>query len=97
MSRPSSLFDLRCSAAAIGLLALASLNGNTAIAQARSQTPIIAGYDNVAPVENAGERPDPATDYKVVMSVTTAADPARPPDFRPEASLTHRRDSSVRF
>ncbi len=48
-------------------------------AETKPMTPLIAGYGKTAPVENAGERPDPSMDYKVVMSVTKAGEPGAPP------------------
>jgi intracellular sulfur oxidation DsrE/DsrF family protein len=47
-----------------------------------AQTPapaLVAGYGKTVTVENAGERPDPTLDYKVVMSVTKAGEDAAPP------------------
>jgi intracellular sulfur oxidation DsrE/DsrF family protein len=41
--------------------------------------PLIPDYGKTAPVEHAGERPDPALDYKVVMSVTKAGEAGAPP------------------
>jgi len=32
--------------------------------------PLIPGYGEVTPVENAGERPDPSMDYKIVLNAT---------------------------
>jgi intracellular sulfur oxidation DsrE/DsrF family protein len=32
--------------------------------------PLIAGYGEVTPIENAGEQPDPAVDYKIVLNAT---------------------------
>jgi intracellular sulfur oxidation DsrE/DsrF family protein len=48
-------------------LAILSLVTGAAFAQAQA---LIEGYGNSVAVENAGELPDPALDYKVVLSVT---------------------------
>jgi intracellular sulfur oxidation DsrE/DsrF family protein len=49
-----------------------------AVAQPNA-TPLIPGYGKVAPVEHPGEMPDPAMDYKVVLSVTKAGEAGSPP------------------
>lgn len=59
-----------------GALALAP---SVAFAETRPMPPLIADYGKTAPVENPGERPDPALDYKVVMSVTKAGENGAPP------------------
>jgi intracellular sulfur oxidation DsrE/DsrF family protein len=47
---------------------------------ATSQTsPLISGYGKAVPVENAGEQPDPAIDYKVVVNATKAGEDGAPP------------------
>ena len=38
----------------------------------QTTTPVIAGHGAIHPVPEAANRPDPALDYKVVFSVTTA-------------------------
>jgi intracellular sulfur oxidation DsrE/DsrF family protein len=48
-------------------------------AETRSMTPLVPGYGATAPVQDPGERPDPALDYKVVMSVTKVGDAGEPP------------------
>jgi len=48
--------------------------------------PLIAGYGVVTPVENAGERPDPAMDYKVVLNATKAGGDDAPPPFLDKAA-----------
>ena len=45
-------------------------------------TPVIAGHGAIHPVPDAANRPDPALDYKVVFSVTTAN-----PDGKPNPGL----------
>lgn len=41
--------------------------------------PLITDFGKTVSVENAGERPDPRLDYKVVMSVTKADETGTPP------------------
>lgn len=52
----------------IMLFALAAL----AAATPQATNPVIAGHGAIHPVPDAANRPDPAIDYKVVFSVTTA-------------------------
>lgn len=52
---------------------------NASQAETRTMTQLVPGYGKVAPVENPGEKPDPAVDYKVVMSVTKAGEAGAPP------------------
>lgn len=53
--------------------------GGASAAQVRPLAPLISGYGKTAAVDHAGERPDPALDYKVVMSVTKAGEAGAPP------------------
>jgi intracellular sulfur oxidation DsrE/DsrF family protein len=48
--------------------------------------PLIPGYGVVTPVENAGERPDPAMDYKVVLNATKGGTDDTPPIFLDKAA-----------
>lgn len=48
--------------------------------------PAIPGYGEVTPVENAGERPDPALDYKVVLNATKGGTADAPPPFLDKAA-----------
>lgn len=48
--------------------------------------PVIEGYGEVIPVENAGERPDPALDYKVVLNATKGGSADAPPPFLDKAA-----------
>lgn len=68
---------------ALATTALLALALAMAPAFARSQpqplAPPISGYGKTVPVENAGVRPDPAIDYKVVMDVTEAGEAGSPP------------------
>ena len=72
---------------AAALLALAA-----ALAPSLSQAdtallpPLIAGYGEVIPVENAGERPDPALDYKVVLNATKGGTDDSPVPFLDKAA-----------
>jgi intracellular sulfur oxidation DsrE/DsrF family protein len=52
------------------------------IAASAQTTPVIAGHGAIHPVPDAANRPDPALDYKVVFSVTTAN-----PDGKPNPGL----------
>ncbi len=72
---------MRPSAGALALVATVFLIGATGAARAETpaMTPLVPGYGKVAPVENPGVKPDPALDYKVVMSVTKAGDAGSPP------------------
>jgi intracellular sulfur oxidation DsrE/DsrF family protein len=65
--------------AAGALLAALTLAPSLTFAETRPMPPLIADYGKTAPVENPGERPDPALDYRVVMSVTKAGDDGAPP------------------
>jgi len=48
--------------------------------------PAIPGYGEVIPVENAGERPDPAQDYKIVLNATKGGAVDAPPPFLDKAA-----------
>ncbi len=48
--------------------------------------PLIPGYGEVTPVENAGEKPDPAVDYKVVLNATKGGAADAPPPFLDKAA-----------
>ena len=48
--------------------------------------PLIPGYGVVTPVENAGERPDPTMDYKVVLNATEGGDEDKPVYFLDKAA-----------
>ncbi len=65
----------------LGVLGAVILIGarNAAAAETSPIAPPIAGYGKTVPVANAGERPDPSIDYKVVMSVTKAGEANAPP------------------
>jgi intracellular sulfur oxidation DsrE/DsrF family protein len=68
--------------AAAALLAAVALAPRTSFAEPPPAPPLIAGYGRTVAVENAGERPDPALDYKLVMNVTEAG-----PDNAPAPAL----------
>ena len=63
-----------------GVLAAQALAADTLLA------PAIPGYGVVTPVENAGERPDPSLDYKVVLNATKAGAADAPPLFLDKAA-----------
>jgi intracellular sulfur oxidation DsrE/DsrF family protein len=69
------------STGALAFVAALCLIGATTASQAQTSamTPLVPGYGKVAPVENPGVKPDPALDYKVVMSVTKAGEAGEPP------------------
>ncbi|MEY2854566.1 MAG: hypothetical protein RL030_1698 [Pseudomonadota bacterium] len=48
--------------------------------------PLIPGYGEVTPVDNAGERPDPLLDYKVVLNATRGGGGDAPPPFLDKAA-----------
>jgi intracellular sulfur oxidation DsrE/DsrF family protein len=48
--------------------------------------PLIPGYGEVTPVENAGERPDPKVDYKIVLNATKGGAADAPPPFLDKAA-----------
>lgn len=66
---------------ALGVLATVLLIGaaSAAAAEKSPMAPLIDGYGKTVPVANAGERPDPSMDYKIVMSVTKAGEAGAPP------------------
>ncbi len=71
---------MRGSFMALGIAAAAVLTCWAGSSSAQTPTaPLIAGYGRTAPVEHAGVRPDPSLDYKVVVNVTEAGGPDRPP------------------
>lgn len=57
------------SLAALGLMAALGA-GLAPLSASAAAAPAIAEYGKVAPVENPGQAPDPAMDYKVVISLT---------------------------
>jgi intracellular sulfur oxidation DsrE/DsrF family protein len=65
-----------------GLLAALVLGPGVSFAEPLAGQPLISGYGKTVAVENAGERPDPTLDYKLVMSVTEAG-----PDGSPAPAL----------
>lgn len=76
--RPFPARPARSALAGAALFALALAPALTH-AETRPMPPLISEFGKTAPVENAGERPDPAIDYKVVMSVTKAGEEGAPP------------------
>jgi intracellular sulfur oxidation DsrE/DsrF family protein len=48
--------------------------------------PLIPGYGEVTPIENAGERPDPKVDYKIVLNATKGGAADAPPPFLDKAA-----------
>jgi intracellular sulfur oxidation DsrE/DsrF family protein len=48
--------------------------------------PLITGYGEVTPIENAGERPDPKLDYKVVLNATKGGGDDAPVPFLDKAA-----------
>lgn len=48
--------------------------------------PAVPGYGEVIPVESAGEKPDPAVDYKVVLNATKGGAADAPPVFLDKAA-----------
>lgn len=48
--------------------------------------PLIPGYGEVTPVENAGEKPDPKVDYKIVLNATKGGTGDAPPPFLDKAA-----------
>jgi intracellular sulfur oxidation DsrE/DsrF family protein len=70
-------------------VALLVLGGALAAQASAADTllpPAIPGYGVVTPVENAGERPDPAMDYKIVMNATKGGTDDTPPIFLDKAA-----------
>lgn len=73
--RPACLLPrLRSFAAACLLAAGALLASSVAMAEAPAAQPLIEGLGRFAPVENPGEPPDAALDYKVVLIATQAGE-----------------------
>lgn len=68
-----------CGVGAGALLAALTLAPDATLAETHAMPSLIPDYGKSAPVENAGERPDPALDYKVAMSVTRAGEDGAPP------------------
>ncbi len=68
----------------IGLLASCAMG--CAFAAAGLGPPLIAGYGEVTPIENAGERPDPQLDYKVVLNATKGGGDDAPVPFLDKAA-----------
>jgi intracellular sulfur oxidation DsrE/DsrF family protein len=66
-------------------LVLASLVAAPALADALLP-PVVQGYGEVTPVEAAGEKPDPALDYKVVLNATKGGGADAPPPFLDKAA-----------
>lgn len=64
---------------ALGALLALTLGPSVTFAETGPMPPLIADYGKTAPVENPGERPDPALDYRVVMTVTQAGEDGAPP------------------
>lgn len=88
-SRPIPARPARSALAGAALFALA-LAPTLARAEIRPVPPLIGDFGKTAPIENAGERPDPAVDYKVVMSVTKAGEEgAVPPALDKAARLAN--------
>lgn len=70
---------------AAGLAALA-LVPSLASADVALLPALIPGYGEVTPVENAGERPDPAMDYKIVLNATKGGGTNSPVPFLDKAA-----------
>jgi intracellular sulfur oxidation DsrE/DsrF family protein len=65
-------------AAACLVAAGAVLMSSPCSADSPTAAPLIADHGQAAAVENAGERPDPALDYKVVLSAVEAGEAGEP-------------------
>ena len=70
----------------VALLVLGGALSAQATAADTLLPPLIQGYGVVTPVENAGERPDPALDYKVVLNATKGGGDDAPPPFLDKAA-----------
>jgi intracellular sulfur oxidation DsrE/DsrF family protein len=72
---------MNISLGALALISAVFMFGATNPSQAETgaMTQLVPGYGKTAPVENPGEKPDRALDYKVVMSVTKAGEAGAPP------------------
>jgi intracellular sulfur oxidation DsrE/DsrF family protein len=68
------------------LLAGCALVPALALGDTALPPPLIPGYGEVTPVENAGERPDPAVDYKVVLNATKGGGDDAPVPFLDKAA-----------
>jgi intracellular sulfur oxidation DsrE/DsrF family protein len=71
---------MNISLGALALISAVFMFGATNPSQAETgaMTQLVPGYGKTAPVENPGEKPDRALDYKVVMSVTKAGEAGAP-------------------
>jgi len=67
------------------LLIASSLAARASLAEGLGP-PLIPGYGEVTPVENAGERPDAGVDYKVVLNATKGGADGAPPPFLDKAA-----------
>jgi intracellular sulfur oxidation DsrE/DsrF family protein len=71
----------------IVLLTFASaLSSTLAQAETALLPPLIPGYGEVTPVANAGERPDPSLDYKIVLNATKGGTDDTPVPFLDKAA-----------
>jgi intracellular sulfur oxidation DsrE/DsrF family protein len=68
------------------LLTSCALASSLASADAALLAPLIPGYGEVTPVDNAGERPDPNVDYKIVLNATKGGGDNSPVPFLDKAA-----------